>query len=249
MLQRLLPKVKSPNELIKLFDRVDDATNVERLINVTADASKLSDDAIEGLLKMSDDELKALGNKSVDEIEEIIFKTISGAELPANWSKFMSKLNSKFAKRLERFRGNKDLTLNPKLRGGEGQIFTSELSSNTVLKRWFASRVRDMPHSIDLLISANVAVSNNSKLSSFIDVVKVIEKGDDWILRGFDFRSIPIKRAVSDPQVLEVYNATLKVLSSENQAITKSILKKFQKQSENVHWSPTHGKFIIIDML
>ncbi len=58
--------------MIKLFGRVDDAADVERLINVTSDASKLSDDAIEGLLKMSDDELKALRNKSVDEIETII---------------------------------------------------------------------------------------------------------------------------------------------------------------------------------
>ena len=177
------------------------------------------------------------------------FLTKIGKELPENWNKFSLENNIEFAERLKTFRGNSDLAFDPKLRGGEGQLFKSSLKDDLVMKRWFTSRVKDFPESIRLLKEADNLVKANSKLNKLIDVVSVGEKGSDWVIRGFNARSVPLKNMISDPLVAKVRQEAIDILTKQSGEISASILKKLNKNSANIHWSIVDQKLLIIDML
>lgn len=81
-----------------------------------------------------------------------------------------------------------------------------------------------------------------------IDVFSVGEEGSDWVVRGFKRRSIPLKIAVSDPLVSKVRQDAIDILSKQNGEISTNVLKKLNKNSANVHWSPEDQKLLIIDM-
>ena len=190
-------------------------------------------------------EKKSVSVKAIPEEElKKEFLAEIGSPLPDNWNKFSSENNIEFAERLKTFRGIDDLTFDPKYRGGEGQLFVSPLSDDLVLKRWFGSRVKDMPESIRLLIEAASLVMANPELGKLIDVVSVGEKGNDWIVRGFKVESIPIKKAVSDPLVAKARQEAINILSTQTGEISANILKKLNKNSANVHWSPADQKLL-----
>jgi len=184
---------------------------------------------------------------SVDALKKEFLEKI-GTELPENWNKFSRETNIEFAEELQKFRGNNDLTFDPLLRGGEGQLFESPLTGNKVLKRWFESRIKDMPESIRLLKEAKDAIESNPELKKYIEVVEVTEQGTDWVIRGFDKNSIEIKKAISDPLIIKVKQNAIDLLSKEQGEIVQNILKKLNKNSANVHWSLVDKKILIIDM-
>lgn len=169
-------------------------------------------------------------------------------EFPEEWNKFSSEDNIEFANRLKVFRGNDDLTFDPTLRGGEGQLFESQIMDDLVMKRWFASRVKDMPESIRLLDETKILLESNPSLNKFVEVVPVGERGNDWVIRGFNRRSIPLKNVSSDPLVAKTKQEVIDLLSKEESSIAQNILKKLNKNSANLHWSPTNKKILIIDM-
>ncbi len=122
----------------------------------------------------------------MDFAEQFLAKV--GQKLPEDWYRFTPEHDIAFAEQLQKFRGSNDLSYNAKFRGGEGQLFQSTGSNDTVLKRWFGSRVTDMPESVRLLEGAKTTVDAIPGLNKLIDVVPVGQKGEDWILRGFDPR-------------------------------------------------------------
>lgn len=172
-----------------------------------------------------------------------------GKVLPDNWNKFTPEFNVEFAERLKSFRGSDDLIFDPNLRGGEAQIFDASLSEDLVLKRWFASRVKDMPKSIRLLKEADRIVKGNTELSKRINVVSVGEQGSDWTVRGYDPTSAPLKDVISDPVVSRIRQEAIDILSQQSDDISASILTKLNRNSANIHWSLIDERILIIDML
>jgi hypothetical protein len=222
-----------------LSGRIDDIAKVHDYLksNPTKTAQNVVDDIkTNGWQKWYDDLLK----------NEFLSKV--GKELPENWNKFSLDNNVAFAERLKTFRGNDDLTFDADFRGGEGQLFDSPLSDGLVLKRWFSTRVKDMPESIRLLKEAESLVKTNSELGKLMDVVTVGERGTDWVVRGFKRRTILLKNAVSDPLVAKTRQDAIDILSKQTGEISANILKKLKKNSANVHWSPEDQKLLIIDM-
>lgn len=171
-------------------------------------------------------------------------------EFPKSWDKFDSNNHVEFKARLREFRGDDKLDPPNKFRGGEGQLFLSENNPLLTLKRWFKTRLSDMAESIQLLKDTKAAVDANPKLKADIEVVKIHQQGSDWALRDFDPDSIPLKQALSDPNVSAARARVIAELESTQDPGLKNVLKKIQRQppSENIHWSPTKQKILIIDM-
>ena len=141
------------------------------------------------------------------------------------------------------------------MRGGEGALWLSERNPLATLKRWFARRVADMPRSIQLLRDVHAAVEGNSTLRSLIDVVQVRGRGSDWILRDFSPDSVPLRSALGDSAASSARAraiAELEALRSRGEltAILRNLLKKLKKEppSANLHWDPSSGKIVVIDM-
>lgn len=101
---------------------------------------------------------------NIDVIEKLKkdFSYNFSIKLPDNWSSFFPKTNIEFAQALKEFRGNNDLSFDINFRGGEGQLFETPLSNNTVLKRWHEKRIKDMSESIRLLKEARDLVNSNT---------------------------------------------------------------------------------------
>ena len=137
------------------------------------------------------------------------------------------------------------------LRGGEGQLFLSENAPDLALKRWFEPRLGDMNESVRRLEVLSDAVKANPALSKHIEVVKVHERGSDWILRDFDPDSIPLKSALKDSHVSSVHQNAMSALKGSNDEMLNMVEKRMNRNppSANIHWSPTKQKILIIDML
>jgi hypothetical protein len=81
-----------------------------------------------------------------------------------------------------------------------------------------------------------------------IDVVEVSRSGGDWVQRGFDPDSIPLKLALEDPAVAAARSEAIAALEGTTDPTLKSLLDKLRNNSENIHWSPSKGKILVIDM-
>jgi hypothetical protein len=166
---------------------------------------------------------------------------------PQTWGKFNSAHHQAFAQVLGALRGNGDLEPNPGLRGGEGQLFLGS-DETQALKRWFESRQDDMPVSVEKLRAAKQLVDEDSVLQRDMSVVEVNGEGADWIQRQFDPDSVPLKQAISDPQVAAARERCIEVLSGSTDKIGRDILRKLTRNSANLHWSPASETILIIDM-
>ncbi|NOT27871.1 MAG: hypothetical protein HOP16_17435 [Acidobacteria bacterium] len=164
----------------------------------------------------------------------------------------MARLNEAFRLRLQQFRGND--VLDPDFSGGEGRIFASE-GKFTALKRWFETRLVDMPESLRLLRDVRSAVEANPKLNSVVEVVKIHETGPDFILRDFDAATVELKGAGGDANAQAARVKAIAELEGQKKAgglsdVLENLLKKLKKEppSANLHWSAEKGKIIVIDM-
>lgn len=218
-----------------------------RGINKIKEIEKLSPEELSLLRKAFED---AIEIKKVKDALKIEFLDKIGKRLPGNWDEFSPHNNIEFAEELKKYRGDYDLTFDRNFRGGEGQLFDIHPIENQVLKRWYELRIKDMPESIRLLEEAKNIVDANPLLKQYIEVVEVTKKGTDWIVRGFNRRSIQLSEAISDsdPIVSKVRELAIEALSNQQGTIQQSILKKLVKNSENLHWSPNSQKILIIDM-
>ena len=174
------------------------------------------------------------------------------APRPDSWSKFDPQFDDAFRARLRVFRGD-DVIEPSKLRGGEGRLFLSDEHPLQTLKRWFASRIGDLPESVKLLKDADAAVRANPKLNADVDVVGVDEQGSDFILRDFDPDSVPLAGQIGDAAEARArVIAELELQDSNGRLsdVLKDVLKKIRREppSQNIHWSPTRNKILIIDM-
>jgi hypothetical protein len=108
-----------------------------------------------------------------------------------------------------------------------------------------------MDESIRRLEVLNDAVKANPALSKRIEVVKVHDRGTDWILRDFDPDSIPLKSALKDSHVSSIHQGAMSELKGSQDDMLKMLEKRMNRNppSANIHWSPTKEKILIIDML
>ena len=177
-------------------------------------------------------------------------RLLSKQEFPKTWNAFDSNLNDSFREKLHEFRGDKSLDTPDGYRGGEGQLFfpSDPGSADRTLKRWFRERLDDMPQSIDLLKGTKNAVDTHPKLSDNLEVVEIYEQGYDWIVRDFDPNTIPLPNAIDDPMVKEAYDTVSTLLENSQNTYLEQLFKKLQNHSDNVHWSASKEKFVVIDM-
>ncbi len=112
-----------------------------------------------------------------------------------------------------------------------------------------------MPESFWVLEEAYAEIQSDPMLLELIEVLWIHERGEDWILRDFEFDSIPLSKAVGDPKVSSVRASLVKELQAKQHAegtLSKALgdlLKKLgEPPSANVHWSPTKKKCVVIDM-
>jgi hypothetical protein len=169
---------------------------------------------------------------------------------PKSWDKFESTTNDQFKARLNAFRGNDSPT--PDYSDGEGRIFAAD-GKLTALKRWFKSRLGDMPASLSKLRQVRTDVESHPKLSADVDVVKIYEEGPDWILRDFDPNSVELKAGPAEAQAARARAITeLEAQRSSGglSSMLTDLLNKLKRQppSANLHWSPSKKKIVVIDM-
>lgn len=162
---------------------------------------------------------------------------------------FDSTKDVQFYDRLQAFRGNQDLTFDPKMHGREGQIYTSDRYPDRALKRFFRPLSGNPWDGVKTLENARERVKSNPRLDPHLEVVQIYEKGDDWIVRDFDPASKPIKHVLDNPEVKAAVEATIRELQSLPDPSLEKILHKLNRTppSENLHWSPSRKKIFLID--
>ncbi|MCW5806190.1 MAG: DUF4157 domain-containing protein [Deltaproteobacteria bacterium] len=164
------------------------------------------------------------------------------APYPREWNeKFKQESNATFARRLEEFRGTIDRS--PQGAGGEGAVFVGG-DETRALKRWFKSRLKDFQSAIDRLRAYRDTINNNPQISKHVEVVRIYEVGDDWILRDWIKDSVEIRSA---PESELSRKASIDALQASTNAIERDLAKKLNERSANVHWSPSRAKMIVID--
>jgi hypothetical protein len=111
-----------------------------------------------------------------------------------------------------------------------------------------------MAESLRLLRDTKAQVDGNPTLAKTIEVVKVGEQGTDWAIRDFDPTSVELKAAGEGaPQTARAQAiAELERLKAQGSLtdVLADLLKKLKKEppSANLHWSPSKGKILVIDM-
>jgi hypothetical protein len=170
-----------------------------------------------------------------------------GGGYPENWKDFDPANHGEFEEALKKFRNSEDLTTDPKLRGGEGQLFP-HADQPRALKRWYLKQLGKFKQSVEKLEEAAKLIEGDPALSRDMTVVDISQKGTDWIERGFDPTSVPLKNALGDEAVAAARQRCVDALKAEQGSAAKDILKKLTKNSANLHWSPEQGKILIIDM-
>jgi hypothetical protein len=165
-------------------------------------------------------------------------------DYPKSWDKFDPGTNEAFKTKLESFRGSDDLEGG--YSGGEGTVYPGP-DRTTALKRWYRSRVADMPESLQKLHDAKAAVEANPELATNVEVVNVHETSGDWIIRDWVDDSRPIGDSPGSDQARR---AAIDALQRKGalSTIEQDLLGKLQRSSDNLHWSPSRGKIVIIDM-
>src|SRR5262249_46838190 len=149
-----------------------------------------------------------------------------------------------FKAKLESFRGNDNLEGG--YSGGEGTVYPGP-DRTTALKRWYQSRLGDMPASLQKLRDVANAVHNDPELSAHVEVVTIYETGPAWIIRDWVDDSRPIGES---PGAERARAAAIEALQRKANLsdIERDLLGKLQRGSDNLHWSPSRGKIVIIDM-
>jgi hypothetical protein len=169
--------------------------------------------------------------------------------VPPEWRQFNNANDQEFGVALREFRGDDTTNFKKSLRGGEGQVFGSDLHPDRALKRWFTERQGDMARSVELLRAAEAAVAADPEISALIHVVKIHDVGPDWILRDFVRDSTQIRALKNDAEVMRIYQQVLALRLHEHpNEILHLIGPKVKRFGSNIHWSPSLKKLVIIDM-
>lgn len=233
-----LEKIVKAGEALGLNEKAIEET-IDRATK--SDQKPTVDDVIDRLKKRAEGEKKAAEARAEAE------KKRAADELKRDWDRFDSKNDPEFKKKLADFRGSDDLTMKRSMAGGEGQIFLSDKYPNLALKRWFKSSPHPFTDSVSRLETARTVVDGNAQLSKDMSVVKIHEKGSDWILRDFDRSSVPIGDAVGDANVAAARQRAIDALKTMPGETAQELLKKLEGNSANIHWSAAAGKLVVID--
>ena len=168
---------------------------------------------------------------------------------PKTWEDFNALNHAAFKIRLAAFRGDGDMSMSSSFRGGEGQLFFSKAHKDKALKRWMSAQLGQMGQSVGLLREARKCIDSNDALSKLLDIVNVYEEVRDWILRDFDPDSIPLAKAIQAPTVIECKAQAIAALQGNDDKISVELREKLERNSANLHWSPTAKKILVIDMM
>ncbi|SUS07347.1 hypothetical protein DF3PB_4190002 [uncultured Defluviicoccus sp.] len=129
-------------------------------------------------------------------------------------------------------------------------MFLSERNPLLTLKRWFQTRLRDMAESVRRLREAGARVDADPALGRDLEVVRIHEQGSDWVLRDFDPTSRPLKAFGQDANATAARARVIDALRDTTDPILRLILRRITREppSENIHWSPSRQKILVIDM-
>lgn len=111
-----------------------------------------------------------------------------------------------------------------------------------------------MSNSAGKLTAVAGEISGLTGLSSVLTVVSVSETGPDWILRGFDATSVKmrnVKTGQASGAALERATQLLGDARASLPAELAIVLNKLERAdgpSDNIHWSDSQQKVLIIDM-
>jgi hypothetical protein len=144
------------------------------------------------------------------------------------------------------------LDYDKKLGGGEGKLFRSKIYEDKTLKRWFSSQLYKFDKSVDLLDGTRRMIVNDPELNKYIKVVKIYEKGQDWILRDYFQYSYELRQAIKREMQAKIsYEKVLDLLKNTNDYYLQVVFERLDraKPSANMHWDAKLNKIIIIDMM
>lgn len=175
---------------------------------------------------------------------------LKGSDLEDYFATFKKEYNDEFFHMLKDFRQNDNIFPNPKFRGGEGQIFLSDVNVGKCLKRWFEKRLGQFDESVGLLEQSLVKVQEDKVLSKLVSVVNIYAKGSDWIIRDFDLTSNTLEKfAESNTDTQLAIQQVKEYQSQVTEEPLKGLVDKIVRLSDNIHWSPSLGKILVIDMM
>ena len=266
--------ISDPAQFRKALNRLEDHAELFRALSAELKDlyRRLSDDAKEGFMQQrrlrSQKEFQGMENayKNKDGTYDLeranrFFegRRISGGryetelakkDFPPSWESFEPSLHDKFKERLLEFRGDKNIERPDGFSGGEGQLFFSDNHPMLTLKRWFRKSLGKMDESIRLLKGIKEAIETNPNLNNDFEVVKIHEQGSDWVIRDFDITTVPLPDIINSAKVSSKLQKAIEALEGTQNEFLQNLRGKLLRQppSDNIHWSPTKQKFVIIDM-
>jgi hypothetical protein len=140
----------------------------------------------------------------------------------------------------------------PTYSGAEGSIHTSPLSPDRALKIWFPHRLADFRDGVDFLIVTRKTVEKIPEMAQKLKVVRVLERGDGWIVREFFQESRPLADVLeSEPAAKQALNETVKLANRYQskgpmmQRLQRMLMAK--PPSVNLHWDAVTQQIVLID--
>jgi hypothetical protein len=141
----------------------------------------------------------------------------------------------------------------PIYEGGEGRVHTQpDVQHSRALKQWFPNRIQDFANGVDFLIAAQEQYSKIPGISGRLEVVRIYERGPDWIVREFRAHTRPLKDVIGNDLVARQTWQELRRLANSHQARGGAV-QRLQRMlmanpvSINLHWDPQARKVLMID--
>ncbi len=259
--QSLIQSVKSAPTSTGLSRQASSGRNSQSEIEVSSAASSPSSatvpgkprDVSSGDMANANDSANPASTSNVtsessSSVKVLPVKSLSKVQ-QKTWKRFDSENDPEFQQVLSSFRGNDQISFNPQMQGSEGQIFLADHKPDVALKRFF-TKAPDPWKGVQYLEDVGKKIDSDPKLSKNLAVVKVHDKGTDWIIREFDPTSKPLKESLSIPEAVEAKAALLRSLVGTKDPMLLRIKNKLERKpiSENVHWSFKKKKILLIDV-
>jgi hypothetical protein len=171
---------------------------------------------------------------------------------PVSWRAFDPNYHGAFLVRLVKFRGDSNVDVPDGLRGGEGQLFLSDLHPDRALKRHFPGR-RGVHRGVNNLKEAYEVINKNPLLQQYFRIVQIYEEGPDldWIERDFERDSWPLSMVEDDAVVRDIRARASEALGEavifRGERRLKTMHERFREGRDNFHYLPLEGRFLWID--
>ena len=172
-------------------------------------------------------------------------------EVPTEGARAVEVSHRPFESRLTEFYAGR--TPGPEYVGGEGRIYTQpDARPGLALKRWKRDRLPDFADGVDFLVAGRELVDSMPELHRRLEVVRIQERGPDWILREFRANSKPLADVFQTDPWARAALSDLRRTCNRYQA-RSPIIQRLQRMlmttppSVNLHWDASARKVLLID--